>query len=211
MSAIKWAMDAFDAFYAEEKEFSMALAHFRAKAKVEDVRIDNRTSIKMATIESDNMSLNRCSRFLGVSILVQRTSTGNVQIHTAKGEVPILDDVARVLRLKEQQANGGINVTDWATLAREGEVDGIREWYYFRRGNLLLNGSLTTPKPPTRLSLDEIRETVRMCLSLDMFERSRYRDCAAGRCTSSRANPCRWYGYGLNRCRGVRRETYATR
>lgn len=209
MKAIEWALSAIDAFYAEEVEFTKALEEFRAKAVIDNIVMNGSGTQKVATIECDNESAIRAFRFLGMKVLIQKHSSGNVQIFTAKDEIPILDDVARILRLSEQERLGKVLTTDWTELAKGGTVPGAEAWYYFREGNMLLNGSRTRDNKPTTIPLDKIREAVKIGLSSELFHSSRFRDCKAGKCTSSRRTPCPWYDFGLARCRKIRYEMNA--
>jgi len=205
MVAVRWAMQALDAFYAEEVEFSEAMNEFRTNARIETIIADEGKQLKVATMTSDNRSANRCARFLGVAVLIQKTSAGNIQIHTdKKAGVPTLEDVARILRVLEQEAKRSVVTTNWKELGNDGEVAGAEEWYFFARGNMLLNSSLTTTKPPTKLSLEQIKEAVKVGLNCNFFERNHYRQCTEGICPSTRTNPCPWYKYGLDRCQANR-------
>jgi len=202
MVAIKWVLAAFDAHYAEQEEFSAALQEFRINAEREEISIGGNKRITIATIRTDNESANRCSRFLGIDLLIQVNTTGNVQICTSKkGGVPSLDDVIRILRLHEQTAKGKVVTDSWTALAKEGKMPGAEEWYYFVQGQMILNGSLTTQNTPTKLSVEDIQAAVKIGLNPELFETSRFRECQKGNCDRR----CSWFGYGLSRCQTIRR------
>ena len=204
MVAIKWAMQAFDAFYAEQLDFSASLQEFRTRATVEEIFVAEGKRVKMATIETDNQSAIRCARYLGIAVLIQRGKSGTQIFTDKRAGLPLMEDVARILRVTEQEAKGNMVTTNWTELARDGCVAGAEEWCFFRKGNTLLNGSLTTPNTPTRLSLVQIQWAVRVGLNQGLFEQRRFRDCLDGICSSTRNNPCPWFRFGLGRCQKVR-------
>lgn len=204
MKAIGWACLALEAFYEKEKKFAEALLEFHSKARVFEIPVGNNRKVKAATITTDNTAVQQCGRFIGISVLVQRQEAGTTQIYTDKrANLPPLDDVVRILRLWEMEAKR-LPIPEWNNLADEGKVSGAEEWYYFKQGQTVLNGSLTTANTPSRLTLEQIRKALEIGLNSEMFESSRQTTCRAGNCTSTRGNPCPLYLSGLQRCRAIR-------
>lgn len=199
---ISWAMAALDAKYHEQEQFLRVLKpEFEAKAQVEEIRVGNRTE-RLVAIQSDLENIHKYARSESgarAAVVIQRRSGGNVSIHGDKKPGVDLNETAKLLRLAEQAAKGRIVTSDDERLTSEGQVPGAEEWFYHKRGQMLLNGSLTAPDvPPTHLSLDQIRELV-----LAGFDETRLKPfCASsGRCVG---DLCDWHRLNLERCRLLR-------
>lgn len=205
---IEWAITGLEAKYQEQLSFfSTTKAEFDRAAEVEEIPRGEQM-LRMVTIVSDDNQMSKFVRSaLGgqTAILIQKRSSANVQIFTNKRFGLNLTDVAQIIRLEEQYKKGNIVTTDWELLKAEGKVEGVEEWYYHLEGQMLLNGSLTTSDiPPTRLSLEQIKEIVRIGVNFQAFESSRASLCQRGTCTSTRNDHCLWYPWGLHRCRRIR-------
>jgi len=167
---IEWTITGLEAKYQEQLSFfSVTKAEFERATEVEAIRVSGRV-LKMATIVSDDPQMSKFarSRYGGeVAVLIQKRSTGNVQIFSNRRFGLSLRNVAAKIRWEEQRAKGNIVITDWRMLQIEGKVEGAEEWYYHVQGEMLLNGSLTVKDvPPTRLSLEQIKEIARNKLIL---------------------------------------------
>ncbi len=205
---IEWAMVGLEAKYQEQLQFFTATKQeFERAAEIEEVEGPGGQTLKMVTVVSDDEQMSKFARssFGGrAAIIIQKQSLGNVQIYTNKRYGLTLYDVTQMIRLAEQRAKGQVVTTDWKTLSSEGKVEGAKEWFFHQTGQMLLNGSLTAPDvPPTRLSLGQIKEIVRIGVNPQAFEQSRSQWCRSGNCTSTR-NQCPWYPWGLHRCRAIR-------
>jgi len=206
---IKWVEMGIKAKYWEQLQFfKEAKEEFDRAAEVEEVQGPGGRMLKMVSIISDNEQISKFARSVyggRAAIVIQKRSSGNIQIFTNKKFGLRLFDVARILRIEEQKVKGKVIVKDWQKLESEGEVEGIEEWFYHKIGEMLLNGSLTAPNvPPTRLSLQRIKELVAIGLNPQAFEPSRAEICKSGICSSTRKDPCPWYEWGLYRCRRLR-------
>lgn len=204
---IEWASTALEAKYQEQLQFlTVTKQEFERAAEVEEVQGQGGQMLKMVTVISDNEQMNKFARFhLGAAIIIQKHSSGNAQIFANKRFGLNLNDIVQVIRFEEQRAKGRIVTTDWEVLKREGKVEGAEEWYYHLEGQMLLNGSLTFPDvPSTRLTLEQIKEIIRIGVNPQAFEPSRAPLCQKGVCTSRRNNQCPWYPWGLHRCRKIR-------
>ena len=200
---VNWTMQGLDAKYLEQVNFLAAKGEIQNKASLEEIQGPGR-KIKLAYGVSESEQFNSACRNQGAAVVIQKRSSGNVQIYTAKKEGLILDDVARMLRMDEQEAKGNVVTTDWKTLASEGKVEGAEEWWFQRAGQMLLNGSLSCPNTPTHLSLEQIKDIVKIGVNPTCFETNSMEKCKKGICTSTPGNPCPWYRYGLSRCRKIR-------
>jgi hypothetical protein len=183
---------------------------FFKKAEIEEIIGPQGERLKMVTIVSDNELMNKFARSkLGgeAAIVIQQNSKGNVQIFTNKKYGLKLYDVVKIIRYTEQWRKGAIVTTDWDRLAAEGIITGAEEWYFHEAGQMLLNGSLTHPDvPPTNLTIENIKEAVRIGINPTAFEPTRAEACLKGKCLSTRKFQCPWYPWGLSRCRKIRFE-----
>jgi len=173
--AINHTLASFDALYHDGQEFAEAVNEIKRCG--EKVRITSgEREIVVCVVRSDNERCNAASRWLKADILVQRQESGNMQIHTSKKScLPSLDNVVRVLRALEL-CMGDRNIdkdwlaANWQRLGRDGNHEHVEEWYYFRRGQLVLNGSSKAHKPPTKLSLEDIKWALTLGLDTALSE-----------------------------------------
>jgi len=201
--AIGWAMLALDAKYEEQRRFHHETGReFWAKAQIETITGPKGKSLTMVTIESDDTLMNKYARSgefgANADIIIQKTSSGNVQIYTSNRARLRLDEIAAMLRVEEQRLKGKIITWNWNVLRQRGRVPGAPEWYYTEDCEMLLNGSLTAPDvSPTKISLARIQAIIMIGLNLKAF---RYFECQKGSCQAT----CYWRVWGLTRCKGVR-------
>ncbi|MEK7208325.1 MAG: hypothetical protein AAB699_02120 [Patescibacteria group bacterium] len=117
--------------------------------------------LKLCFVHTDDPMMSRASRHKqagGADITVVRSSRGNVQISLSGKNLPglNLDEAAAMLRWHALPKTGDersehrepVEPCDWETLKREGTHAAATEFYYFRKGDQLLNGSLTHPDTP---------------------------------------------------------------
>ncbi|MBU0649454.1 hypothetical protein KJ969_05170 [Patescibacteria group bacterium] len=199
---IDWAISALEAKYGLQREFHETAKHeFENKAEIHDVKFGGQIH-KVVFIESDNESFSRYARSnygCQASVVVQKNSRGNVQIHTNQRKNLTITDIVQMLRLEEQKIKGKMLMTDWNELARGGKVEGAEEWYFSVNAGMLLNGALSAPDvPPTNIPFQRIKEIVLMGINPEDFPEF----CITSpRCFGPR---CRLYQSGLHRCRKKR-------
>jgi DNA gyrase/topoisomerase IV subunit A len=207
-----WALDAIEAKYQEQEQFwTSTKEQFEKIAQSEEVTGPNDQKLVMVSIESDDELMNKFARSPQggqAAVIIQKRSSGNVQIFTNKRYGLTLYDVAQMIRIAEQRAKGGtVQTTDQKALSSEGVVKGCEEWFFHHALQMLMNGSSTaTDVQPTRLTLEQIRQIVRIGINPKSFEPKRATECESGTCTSAQSNRCPWECYGLQRCRKVRFE-----
>lgn len=207
---INWTLEAITARYEQQAEFLNATREeYQESAAVTNFRGPNGRKLKIVAINSDNLQIPAFARSkLGgyAAVVIVRNSQGNTSIFTNKFYNLRLTDVARMVRWEEQLLRPAGPITrNWRELEAEGTVAGAEEWFYFKEGEMLLNGSPTHPDvPPTKLPLERLTELVQVALSPRDFEPTREAQCRAGICTNAPASPCPWYAWGLSRCRKVR-------
>lgn len=206
---VEWATRAIVAKYEEQKRFfSSTKEEFERRARHEITPGPKLAPVKLVVIQSDDGQVNQYARsaYGGCcDVIVQQTSTGNVQIYSRKQSGIMLRDAIRMIRIEEMRCKGIDPECSWDELGAEGTIRGAEEWFYQESGQMLLNGSKTAQGvPPTNLSLEEIRAIIKAAINPRAFEPDRTLDCTGGYCSATRRNPCPWYAYGLSRCRKIR-------
>lgn len=205
---IRATINDLETFYELQRRFfACAKADFEKKATIDVVKNGDR-ELKIVSIDSDDPQISkfaRSSHGCDAAVVIQKKTSGHIQIFTNKRHGVMLFDMAQMIRVAEQKAKGAILVRDWKTLSSEGAIEGVPEWYFHREGQMLLNGSLTnTDVAPTHLSVKRIRSFVQIALDHQNYPQSHAVECKRGICTSTFNNPCEFYPYGLHRCRKIR-------
>ncbi len=203
---MEWVTEGIETKYREQLDFWIGTREeYERVAETEEIACLEDRTLQMVTVVSDSEQMNKFARFQGAAVVIQKRSTGNVQIFTNKKFGLVLEDVAQMLRLAEQEAKGEVVTTEWHELATEGKVPGAEEWFFHEKLQALLNGSSTAKDvPPTSLPLEVIQEAVRIGLNPSVFEPEHAYDCRRGICTATARTPCPWYSWGLHRCRKIR-------
>lgn len=164
---INWASMALDSVYSEQLRFAKEAAEeFGNKAK----KFALKNGVTVVVIESNNdlvAKFARSKRGGGASVVIQKSTTGNVQIFSnRKSRIrPNMTKVIQFLRLEEQKRKGRVVTLKPEDLRRDGTITGAEEWHYFKKGEMLFNGSLSHPDvPPTNIDLNTIRRIVCNCV-----------------------------------------------
>lgn len=124
----------------------------------------NRT-LNLVVCESDSTQAPKAARYLGADLVILRQSSGNVQIFSDnKIDGLNFDNVVRMIRWLELSAKMK-NTVDWNGLGREGKHQDIDQWYYFRRGGMIFNGSETHRVQPTKISTQALIEVLKYGLT----------------------------------------------
>lgn len=202
MAVINWAIAIIKDFYEDQTDLWE-----QAKGQFEETEIDGPFGrrLKLVVILSKEKNASRYARMQGANIIIQRWETGNTMIFTNTDSRLKIYDVVQMIRLEEQRAMGQITITRWEDLAAEGF---FCNWHFQEMGQMLLNGSSSHPDvTPTLLSLERIKEIVRIGVNPRAFYPERAEKCKQDRCTSRLRSPCPWYQYGLHRCRKIRYQT----
>jgi len=209
---ITWVIAGLEVKYQEQYQFfNDTKKEFDKLAVIEKIPGPSKRVLTLVSITTDNEQMNKFARSnfgCNADIIIQKNSSGNVQIFSnqKKGKLTFYD-VVQMIRLTEQKAKGKIITSDWKNLAAEGKVEGAEEWYYFEKGQMLLNGSHTARNiPATKLTMEEIKKIVKIGVNPIAFEPSRTNKCQKIICNSTRNNECPWYKFGLHRCRKIRFE-----
>ena len=206
----EWTVLAIEAKYLEQLQFwTTTRGEFMRISRVEEIQGPGDRGVVVVSFKSDDPLMNkfaRSSHGANAAVVVQKNSSGNVQVFTNKRFGLKLFDVARMLRLEEQRLKGGIlQTTDAMELTKEGVVPGCEEWYFHHEMQSIMNGSLTAKDVPrTRLSFERIVEIVHIGINPAAFEPKRAARCEQGFCDSCPQNRCPWEPYGLTRCHKIR-------
>lgn len=206
---INWAVIGLEAKHQEQLEFlTVTREEFEQNAEIVEILGPDGKTVKMVAVVSGNVLMNKFARSVhgcNAAIVIQQQPSGNVQIYTDKQQGLTLYDVVQMIRLAEQKAKGEVVTTEWKELASEGKVKGVEEWFFIKPSQMLLNGSLTaTEVPATQLTLEQIKEIVKIGINPDAFEPEHAPTCSQGICNASKDNSCPWYPWGLHRCRKLR-------
>lgn len=163
----EWLQEAIVDMYHDSVEFFKAVDVVNDRGNVTEFLSEGET-FPVLTIHSDTDHISQAarSRFCGyIALVIQRNTKGNTAIFLntynphVKKEGLHLDDLIRMIRLREQ-TRLGYPQSQWQSLVAEGTLRRVRMWYYSKDGDMILNGSTTTPDvKPSRLSLSEILDT----------------------------------------------------
>src|SRR3989344_2372995 len=199
-----------EAIYQRQVQYwTTTKTEYERSAQVEEIKWSGGRKFNIVTLQSDDEQVLRYARSkhgANAGIVIQKKSTGHVQIHTSPYHGLFLYDVAKLLRIEEQKAGGKepLRVLDPRVLASEGTLQEIPEWFFHVGMQKLMNGSLTAKNvPPTKMPLSWIQNLIRIGINPGRFESSRQKECEAGKCTAQ-AKGCPWYTWQLKRCSEVR-------
>lgn len=115
---------------------------------------------KLLVINSDSLQAQKAARYIGAEIILLRKSSGNCQIFVNKRIQGIhLANAIRMIRWLELDTEAKESV-DWPTLGAEGTLDKVPNWYYFKRGEIIFNGSETHKLPASEISTQALIEVL---------------------------------------------------
>jgi len=172
-AVLKTIMPLFLAHYLEEKkraedlprEYEEKLAAGKAHAVTFDTA---RGPIKAMIIETDDIAMSgylRAQR--GADMVVQKMSTGHVNIITQQKKLLDLSQIAKFLRLAEAEEKGIALSISENDLGIAGRIDGVDEWYFDTRARTIQNGGIRPQwTNPTRLSLMTIGEIIKQAAAI---------------------------------------------
>jgi len=158
------------AHYLEEKKRAEDLpAEYKKQMDGGKVKITMvqgpRGSVKMVLIETDEIAMAgflRARREINADIVVQKMSSGHVNVVTQQKRMFDLSNIARLLRKKELQVKGEKSTLSDEELGAAGRVNGVDEWFFDTRARTIQNGGIRPQGTvPTRLSLLEIENVIK--------------------------------------------------
>lgn len=166
-----WFLYALEIKITDRKIYLQAMKTFMKKAQRHIIQ-SGKKLIKVATIKSDNHKMNKIFRTHkagNYDILIQESENGNIAIYTnAKSHIK-MDVVAEIIRSIEITMDGKKIPADYEHLQSDGIIKEVPQWYYLKRGNMLLNGSLTAKQPSTQLSSEEILEIIKIAFDFSFL------------------------------------------
>ena len=201
-----WVMIALDGIYSSQVRFWQGTKRgFEQDAEIFFIA----GNIAVALLVVDNLENSKFDTLVKQSnadIFVLQLSSGHIRIFTKNPRKIILQEVIKILRLKEAEINGRkIKTLDWRYLSQVGVIDEVPEWYYDSSVPVVLNGGLNLENiPPTKLSLKKIKEVLRIAFDNDYWHPKFTSSCKQGFCTATKRNTCPWYSFNLYRCRKLR-------
>lgn len=163
-----WAFDQLDAQYAERQEVIATVAEVKASGRLitlADERTGTAQNLLILVIESDRLTIVEAASILydkkGLGAIIARRSDGYTQVWSKRRAGLKLAEAVRLLRIAEARAAGQKEELNEGYLRKPGFAAGDKVWYYAIRGQMILNGSLTTDNvPKTILSLETVIDCV---------------------------------------------------
>lgn len=174
-----WVFQALRGIYRQSKAYHACAGDFERCHIHDDVDIDG-AMLAVTTIRSDSCEAQKWVRATTrARIVIVVGSTGNAQIFFdqramreriipdfqerfgMRDPLGLVKSIARAVRIAERAANGlpALPAAD-RTLTEDGCSEGSDCWYFEARMFMMLNGSLTNPKQPTRLGMEKLHEVV---------------------------------------------------
>lgn len=151
--------------------------------------------LKVFLVESGNYMMSAALRSkYDADVVFIKNDHGNILISVRQKEVNGIEEVAAVLRYKEQFCKGKMLERDWKMLREDYTLPTVPEWCLISDMKMVTNGGITHPcTPKTMLSYEEIIDAIKIGLGEDFWQ-----NCEGG-CSN-----CGWKKYGLKRCRSKR-------
>jgi len=168
--AINWDFETIEAKFAEQYEF-----HVVAPKEAEKATSENVGKLKVTVVESESPEVEtflRSNKGGRSSVVIKKSpKKGQVQVFTNKQLGISLSKAIALLRLLEIKANRRKDTPDFDELTREGTIESVPEWNYFKKAEMLLNGCHTAPHTvATKIPLKIISSAIRLVLLRDRTE-----------------------------------------
>ena len=149
--------------YGEEKKRAEDLpAEYEQKVREGKARIGSmqsvRGSIRVALVETDEIGMAGYLRGQqGVDMVVQKMSSGHVNIITHQKKEFDLSEIVKQLRKAEIRAKGTGCAVSEREFANPGRIIGVEEWYFDTKAKTIQNGGIRPQGTiPTKLSPEAI-------------------------------------------------------
>lgn len=129
-----------------------------------------RGPIKLVSIETDEIGIAGYLRAQRqIDIVVQKMSSGHVNIITQQKHMFDLSEIAKFLRIAEAQENGSQGMLIETELSNPGRVTGVDEWYFDSRARTIQNGGIRPQwTKATALPLPAIVEIVKQATAIKL-------------------------------------------
>jgi len=197
----KWKEKGENAFQLQKKFFENAVEDMEAKFRAKSLRNftikKGEDFLKVFMVKSGNYTVSAALRSkFGADLVIIKNDRDHLMIAVRQRDVKGLEEVAAILRLREQFKNGSIKERNWNILREDFTLSVAPEWCYLSKMKMIFNGGITHPDTPkTKLSDEEIIEAIKIGLGDHFLD-----DCQSG------CQRCAWNKYGLKRCRSRRYE-----
>jgi hypothetical protein len=173
LAVLKTIMPLFLAHYIEERkrseDFPKEYHEKLNNGKAYLITIETpRGALKMTIIETDEIGMAGYLRAQqGIDIVVQKMSSGHVNIITQQKKQLDLSQIIKFLRIAEAEQKQNRHTLKDADLANAGRIEGVEEWYFDTRARTIQNGGVRPQwTNPTQLSLDTIGEIVKQAAAI---------------------------------------------
>jgi hypothetical protein len=169
-SVLRAIMPLLLAHYLEEKKRAEDFpAEYKMKLENGQLTIATiptaRGEVKIVSIETDEIGMAgflRARKEVQADIVIQKTSSGHINIVTQQKRMFDLSEIAARIRKNELAAKGDARAVDEAELRLPGKMTGIEEWYFDARAKTIQNGGIRPQwTNPTRLSLAAIGQIIK--------------------------------------------------
>ena len=190
---IRFTLQALHFFQATQKDWHYTVKNeFEEKCEVVLVK-RNKNKAKIGIIESDNTQVSNYGiSVAGLSVMIQKRSTGHIMILTNKHHRIDLREIVGAIRMRELELMGQGKAVDPKKMQFEGKSSQLPFWFYHRSLNAFMNGSDAISKAPaTKVPLNEILNLVYYGIST---EPSEHCDCQTG------GGKCPFAQYGFSKC-----------
>lgn len=170
--AVDFVRFALDHLYADQLEFQKAVEECKGGEWFDVCALcnkkGNRTharTLRGLIIETDSSLVQRAARTKeagGASVVIIRKKTeGNVSVFVDTSQGINLVAFTRMVRWLDLPKVG--KTVSWEDLGNAGALPQVPHWYFFRKGQMLLNGSLThTSVKATEIHPDTLKEVTKM-------------------------------------------------
>ncbi len=180
--AVDFVRFALDHMYNDQLEFQKAVAEcmkgewfsFSALCNRKGRR-ERTMQLKGLIIKTDSPLVQRAARTQeagGASVvIIQKTSGNNVSVFVDASKGINLTAFTRMVRWTELPKDEKESVS-WENLGNAGVLPQVPNWYFFKKGQMLLNGSLShTTVQPTSIHQDLLKETAKCAFHPDSIGR----------------------------------------
>jgi hypothetical protein len=172
---LRTVMPLFAAHYIEEKkraeDFPREYEEKLKNNKAALFAIETfRGPIKLVSIETDEIGIAGYLRAQRqIDIVVQKMSSGHVNIITQQKKLFDLSEIAKFLRVAEAEENGNSSAIIDFELTAPGRLRGVDEWYFDSRARTIQNGGIRPQwTKPTSLPLEAIVEIIKQAVIIKL-------------------------------------------
>ncbi len=116
-------------------------------------------TLKLLVRESDSPHAQKAARYVGADLVLVRNSRKNIQIHANKKirGLALTNAVCMIRWLELPRDKKNVPLKELGYFGEKSESD---HWYYFKKGEMFFNGTLTKVTRPSRLKTEIISDVL---------------------------------------------------